>query len=236
MNKKIAVIMPAWNEAKHISKIIKRIQKTAEENKLKLDIIIIDDGSTDKTAEIATNTKANIVLKHIINLGKGNAARTGCDYAYKQKYDILILMDSDGQHEPEDIPRFLKELEINDIVYGYRTAEGKSPLLMRIGNYGLTTITKLLFGIAIKDTQSGYRAFKIKNYKQLRWESKEYGMETEMIINSKGLKYAEIPIKTIYLDKYKGTTPIQGIKILNQMIKWKILKSITKKNKPKARK
>lgn len=227
MAKKIAAIMPAWNEEKHISEVIKRVKAVAIKNKLELDLIVVDDGSTDNTSKESKKAKADFVLKHIINLGKGNAARTGCDFAYKEKYTTIILMDSDGQHEPEDIPRFLEALKNTDIVYGYRTSEGKSPMLMNIGNWGLTFLTKIMFGSKIRDTQSGYRAFRKKIYKQIRWESKQYGMETEMIVNAKGLKYKEIPIKTIYLDNYKGTTPVHGIKILIQMIKWKLLAIIS---------
>ncbi|MBN1175969.1 glycosyltransferase family 2 protein [Candidatus Woesearchaeota archaeon] len=223
MAKKIAVIMPAWNEEKHISEVIKRIKHVSLKNKLDLEIIVIDDGSADNTSKIAKESKADVVLRHIINLGKGNAARTGCDFAYKEKYNIFILMDSDGQHEPEDIPRFLEALKNTDIVYGYRTSEGKSPFLMSVGNWGLTWLVRIMFGAKIRDTQSGFRTFRRNVYKQLRWESKLYGMETEMIVNAKGLKYKEIPIKTIYLDNYKGTTPIHGIKILIQMIKWKAI-------------
>lgn len=226
MEETTAIIMPAWNEEKHLASVIKRVKEVSTKNKLNLKIIIVDDGSKDSTFNTAKKAKADFVLKHIINMGKGNAAKTGCDFAYKKGFKKIILMDSDGQHEPEDIPRFLKELKKVDLVYSYRTSEGRSPLLMSIGNFGLTWLTKILFSSNIKDTQCGFRAFNKKTYKKIRWESKLYGMETEMIVRAKGLKYSQIPIKTIYLDDYKGTTPIHGIKILVQMIRWKALKII----------
>lgn len=224
----IAIIIPAWNEEKHIAKVVKRVLKTISKHKIDAKIIVVNDGSKDKTKQEAKKAGAHIVLSHKVNLGKGGAAKTGCDYAYKKQFKTIILMDADGQHEPEDMPRFLKALKGKDIVYGYRTSKGKSPLTMRIGNWGLTFLTKFLFGIRIKDTQSGYRAMSMKTYKKVRWESNMYGMETEMIVKGKKLKYNQIPIKTIYLDDYKGTTPIDGVKILIQMIRWRIIQIIGK--------
>jgi glycosyltransferase involved in cell wall biosynthesis len=101
---KVAVIIPAWNESKHIFDVVKRTKKVIS------DVIVIDDGSCDNTSERAKLAGAT-VLTHIVNLGKGSAAKTGCDYAYKKRFDVLILMDADGQHLPEDIPKFLKALK-----------------------------------------------------------------------------------------------------------------------------
>ena len=154
-------------------------------------------------------------------MGKGCAARTGCDYAYKEGYEQIVLMDADGQHNPNDTPRFLKELEKVDLVFGYRKG-GKAPFVLRFGNWGLTWLTKILFGMAIIDTQSGFRAFNRKAYRQIKWKSSGYGMESEMIYRAKGLKYSQIPIKKIYLDVDKGTTAIHGVKIGIQMLKWKL--------------
>lgn len=216
---KVAVIIPAWNESKHIYGVVKRTKK------IHSDIIVVDDGSKDKTTEIAKSAGA-IVLTHILNMGKGAAAKTGCDYAYKQGYDVMILMDADGQHLPEDIPRFLKELQKKDIVFGYREANKNAPLVMTFGNWVLTTMSKLFFGMSLHDTQSGYRAFTRKAYKKIRWKSTDYAMESEMIYRAQGLRFTQIPIKRIYLDNEKGTTVMHGIKIGWQMTKWKFLGGI----------
>lgn len=216
--KKISVVLSAYNEEKHIVQVIRRIKQVRKKNKLNLDIIIANDGSSDRTEKLAKKENV-IVLNHIINLGKGAVAKTGCDYAYKKGYNIIILMDSDGQHEPEDIPRFLTKLKDVDIVFSYRKG-GNSPFFMNIGNFGLTVMSKILFGKGVRDTQSGFRAFKREAYPKIRWISSNYEMESEMIYRSKGLTYAQIPIKKIYHDKNKGTTISDGLKIGYTMIKW----------------
>lgn len=212
---KDAIIIPAYNEG---SRIVSTLNET---KKIKgIDIIVVDDGSSDDTKKQAESKKVT-VLHHIINLGKGAAVKTGCDYALKKGYKNIILMDADGQHEPKDIPRFQKELQKYDIIFGYRKT-GKAPVISKLGNFGLTIITQILFGMKIYDTQSGFRAFTSKAYKKIRWKSTDYTMESEMIFRAKGLRYKQIPIKTIYHDTSKGTTVIDGIKIGFQMLKIKI--------------
>ena len=157
-------------------------------------------------------------------MGKGAAARTGCDYAIKKGAERIILIDSDGQHEAKEISLFLEKLKEVDIVFGVRQRAGKMPLLFRFGNKFLNWWTYLLFNIKIEDTQCGYRAFTSTAYKQIRWRSNDYSMETEMIAlaGKNKLRYTQIPIKTIYHDKYKGTTVLDGVKIAWKMMKWKV--------------
>jgi len=212
---KTIIIIAAWNEEKYIEKVVQQTKKIHSK------VLVVDDGSTDKTAALAKKAGA-LVLTHKKNKGKGAAARTGCDYAIQKAYDTIILMDADGQHLPSDIPRFLKALKGNDIVFGYRTQSKKAPLILTIGNWGLNTLMWIIFGVHIKDSQSGYRAFTAKAYKQIRWKSNDYGMESEMIYRAKGLQYKQIAIQRIYLDKTKGTNPLDGFKILWKMIGWKL--------------
>lgn len=213
--KKFTIIIPAHNEAKHISQVVKHTQKFAEH------IIVVNDGSRDETACLARQAGAT-VISHIVNLGKGAAAKTGCDFAYTQGYEAMVLMDADGQHLPEDIPRFLEALKRKDIVFGYRKTARDAPVLMNLGNWGLTQLSKLLFSMDIYDTQSGYRAFTKRAYRKIRWNARDYAMESEMIFRARGLRHAQIPIKRIYLDTAKGTTIFNGISIGFRMLKWKL--------------
>ena len=98
------------------------------------------------------------------------------------------------------------------------------PFILKLGNVSINKITEMLFGIRIKDTQCGYRAFTADAYRNIRWEAQDYYVESEMILNTgkKRLKYKEVPIQTIYQDKYKGTSFIDGIKIVLKMIGWKL--------------
>ena len=133
-------------------------------------------------------------------------------------------MDSDGQHRPEDIPRFVAALKNVDIVFGSRSLNKKMPFVLRFGNWFINKVNSTLFGVALGDTQSGYRAMTAQTYDKIKWKSTKYSVESEMIANvgRKRLKYKEIPIKTIYSDNYKGTTVFDGIKIVLNMLWWKI--------------
>jgi UDP-N-acetylglucosamine---dolichyl-phosphate N-acetylglucosaminyltransferase len=217
---KIFIIIPGLNEEKHIFKVVKKIKKQGFEN-----VLFVDDGSKDKSGNLAEKAGAT-VLRHIINMGKGAAAKTGCDYALKEGADVLILMDADGQHKPEDLPLFIKEIKNKDIVFGYRKLNKKMPAMMRIGNWGINLASRIINGIDINDTQSGFRCMTADAYNKIRWSSNDYSMESEMVSNvaKNKLKYAQIPIDTIYHDTYKGTTVADGIRIFIRIIKFKIFK------------
>ena len=100
----IYIVIPGLNEEKHISEIIDKLKEQGFKN-----IVFVDDGSSDSSSKKAVDAGA-IVLKHLINLGKGAAAKTGCDYALKKGAGIIILMDADGQHRPEDAKKLIAEL------------------------------------------------------------------------------------------------------------------------------
>ena len=217
---KTVVIIPAFNEEKRIENVLSQIKNHSDE------IIVIDDGSEDNTFKIINNDSEVIALQHDINLGKGAALKTGCEAAKKIDADVIVCMDADGQHKPEDIPRFIKAIkEGNDIVFGSRIIGKGMPLMMFLGNKFLSSSICKLFKIFINDTQSGYRAFTKEGYEKIAWESNDYAVETEMIIRAakKDLKYKEIEIETIYHDDYKGTTPVNGLQIFIKILKWKYL-------------
>jgi len=211
------VIIPAYNEGKRIKGVIKDIKKYCNK------IIVIDDGSKDNTFEVAKKEKI-IVLKHIVNLGKGAALKTGCEFAIRQKAKRLIFIDADGQHDPKDIPDFLKALENCDVVFSYRTMKDHMPFVLKFGNWFINKTALLLFGVKLKDTQCGYRALTAEAYRKIRWKAAGYYVESEIIAKSGKyhLKYKELPIKTVYSDKYKGTTVFDGIKIVFNMFLWRL--------------
>ncbi len=212
------VVIPAYNEEKEISKVVKKIRKYTP------NMVVVDDGSCDKTYEIAQKNNV-VVLKHIINLGKGAALKTGCDYAVSKGAQKIVVLDADAQHDPDEIPHFVKALDRKEMVFGFRRLNKHMPFLLKFGNWGINLVIRLLYGVSIKDTQSGYRAFRAKTYKKIRWNAQDYSMESEMIANvgKYNVKYTQIPIKTIYSDRYKGTTIVDGFKIVFKLIKWKFL-------------
>lgn len=211
------IIIPAYNEAKNLLPVVKKARKYGC-------VVVVDDGSTDETNKVLQSVKGITLLTHAINLGKGAALKTGYDYALKCGAQKIIMLDSDGQHDTKDIPKFERALENYDAVFGYRYSRGTMPLVLRLGNWGLSKFTSILFRINIRDSQCGYRGFTAEAYKKVRWLSCDFDADNEMIANTgaKGLKYTEIPINTLYLDKYKGTTVISGLKIGWRMLLMKL--------------
>lgn len=216
----IWAIIPAYNEEKDIVNIVKKTKKYVD------NVIVVDDGSKDKTKELAEKSGA-IILRHVLNLGKGAALKTGCDFAIKKGAKFMIALDADAQHNPDDIPRFIEKLKRHDIVFSYRKASRKMPSVLRFGNWFISNIVRFLHGINLNDTQCGFRAFSAGAYKKIRWNASDYSMESEMISRAgkQKLKYVQIPIQTIYSDNYKGTTIIDGVKIVLNMFWWKFFNS-----------
>lgn len=210
-------VIPAHNEQKNILSIIKKTKKYAG------NVILVDDGSSDNTREFGNKAGA-VVLRHIVNLGKGAALKTGCDFALKKGAKIIVALDADAQHNPEDIPRFIEKLRKYDLVFSYRKTSSKMPFVLRFGNLFISNAVNFLYGIRLSDTQCGFRAFSGEAYKKIRWSASDYSIESEMIARAgkQKLKYVQIPIQTIYSDKYKGTTIIDGIKIVLNLIWWRV--------------
>lgn len=189
--------------------------------------IVVDDGSKDRTSQLAKTVKGALVFRHRTNLGKGAAVKTGCDAACKMKVDYIVLMDGDGQHNPKEIAKLLKATIKSRqpiLVIGSRRKSKNMPFAMRFGNTVLSRLVQWLFGISIKDTQSGFRCFPSSIYSSIRWNSADYGMETEMLIlaSYRGINCREIDISTIYHDHYKGTTVIDGLRVLMTLLKWRL--------------
>lgn len=213
----IVAIIPAFNEGKTIKEVITKTKNYVDK------IIVVDDGSIDNTFDEAE--LADIRLRHIVNIGKGLALKTGFEAAIKENADVILTIDSDLQHDPDEIPKFLEKIKKHDIVIGTRSLNKNMPLVFRAGNSLIHYIFRFLFNLKIKDTQCGFRAFKASIYPLIKWQALNYAVETEMLAKAgkNNLKVAEIPIKTIYEDKYKGTTVIDGIKITLNMLKWKLM-------------
>lgn len=211
------VIIPAYNEGKTIFEVLGKTKNFAQ------NIIVVDDGSQDNTASEAARAGAK-VLRHKVNLGKGAALKTGCDYAFKSGAVRVVAMDADGQHDPKEIPSFLQALDQHDIAFGSRKAPKSMPFVFKFGNKVLTGTLRTLYGVTVEDSQCGYRGFTINAYPHLRWDANDYYVETEMAIRAgkKKLKHTTIPIETIYADRYKGTTVLDGVTIVFKMIGWKI--------------
>ena len=211
------IVIPAYNEGKTIFEVINKTQKYASH------IIVVDDGSQDNTSTEASKAGA-VVLRHKVNLGKGAALKTGCDYAVRREAQKIITMDADGQHDPKEIPVFLSALEHYDVVFGSRKTPKSMPAVFKFGNKVITKSLQILYGVTVEDSQCGYRSFRSTAYPSIRWEATDYYVETEMAIRTgkKKMKHTTVPIETIYADKYKGTTVLDGVTIVAKMMGWKL--------------
>lgn len=217
----IFIVIPAFNEQPRLPLLLKQISKYFDLKK----VVVVDDGS-QKTLSISQKYPIWL-LRHKINLGKGMAMKTGAEFAFKKGADAVIFMDADLQHDPKHLPEFLKSLRSGyDIVFGSRGRGVDMPLIRYLGNKFASLYIRFLFGVYVSDILSGFRAMTKKAFLLLNWESPRYGVETEIVARlgkfQSKLKWTEIPIDTIYQDKYKGVTLVQAIKILGETVWWKI--------------
>ena len=219
-NQKIFIVIPAYNESSVIGSVIKEIKINGYR-----DIIIVDDGSTDHTANIAKR-QGTMTIRHILNRGKGAAAKTGIEAAKILKADIVVTMDGDGQHNPKDIKRIVEAINKGDqIVLGNRLHRGnKVPAIRVIANYFGNFFTWFIYGLWVKDSQSGFRAYSKKALKMLNTNYDKYEFDSEIIreIAKNNLKYSEIPIEVRYteyaLNKRHRQTFINGIKTMIRLV------------------
>jgi glycosyltransferase involved in cell wall biosynthesis len=208
MNEKIGVIIPAYNAALTISPLVKKISEFIHLE----DIIIVEDGSFDNTFQLAKETKA-ILLQHPKNKGKGEALRTGFNYARERKYDAVITIDADLQHDPAYIPLFGEKVKNGDydIIMGTRDVSlKKMPFLRFSTNFLTSLVISILCQKTIRDTQSGYRLIKVQVLKKIKLKTKKYEQESEILIRAgrMNFKIGEIKISTIYHNGKSFINPI----------------------------
>lgn len=204
---KCCVLIPTLNESKTIGGLVSDILNKG------YDVTVIDDGSSDNTADIAKDNGAH-VIRHKQNKGKGASLRDGFDHALNSGYDAVIIVDGDGQHNPEDIPRFISEAQSNgaDIVIGNRMDSSRSmPVLRRITNLCLSRFISNTCGQEIPDTQCGFRLIKTDLFRSLHLTTSKFETESEILIKAGkyNFKILSIPIKSIYKGELSTINPIK---------------------------
>lgn len=221
---KIALIVPVHNEERNIQSVIEKSKNYADW------LIVINDGSHDDTLNICKKNYDDqkvIVLNHRINLGKGSALKTGCEAARRLGADVIITIDGDGQHSPEHIPAILQYMESKnlDFVFTVRKGGDKMPLVRFLGNRMLNFAARCLFNINLKDMWCGFRVFKISCLPKIAWNKNDYSGEIQMAlkVGKNKIPYGEYEIPTIYNDSSKGVHIMHGLKLLAQMIVWRII-------------
>jgi len=214
---KVLIIIPAHNEENHVGNVVRGAKKYGQ-------VIVVDDGSTDNTSGTAYEAGAK-VFKLSKNRGKGYALRFGAKKAIEMGANTLVFMDADEQHNPEDIPKFLKKYyESENIVFGQRQGEGKMPFIKKIGNWGIGFLFKSLFKEDPKDMLCGFKTMNKDSFEKIIWKHDGYEVEIEMLVNilknKLKIEYVDIPI--VYLDRKKGTTIKDGVSIVKNIIKIKM--------------
>lgn len=178
-NLRIGLILPAYNEEKNIENVLMRIPKDLSN---KLEIIVVDDGSTDKTKEIAKNLGA-IILKHNKNKGNGAATISGLNYCRQKRFEVVIILDADGQHDPKYLERFIDPIikDCYDFVIGNRFKNDYSmKFSKKLCSKMLTIFYLIIFRKKISDPTNGYRALSQKILDDLDFES-YYSITQEML-------------------------------------------------------
>jgi len=201
----VSIIVPAYNEEENIASLLEALLKLSFNN-LKREVLVVDDGSTDRTPQLlkAFAGESGVkVIRHERNLGKGAALRTGIENSTGA---IIAFQDSDLEYDPAQLPQLIQAIASGeDVVYGSRflgKVENMS-LLFYIGNKALTLLTRLLYRSAITDMETGCKVFKREVIKSLELESQGFDIEPEITAKllKKGYKIKEIPISYVARDK-----------------------------------
>lgn len=194
---KVGVLLPAYNEEKNIQIVIKEAKKHLPNSK----IVVVDDGSTDKTFELAR--KMNVkVIRHEKNKGKGEALKTGFNYFLSEfPVDFLIVADADRQYRLEDAPKLLEVLKKQkaDYVTGYRIPKDV-PFANRFGNFIWRKLFNFFFGLKLKDSNCGFIGLNSNAIKKIKNIHGGYIIENSMLADAvrNNLKIQQVPVRVFY--------------------------------------
>ncbi|NLE65078.1 MAG: glycosyltransferase family 2 protein [Elusimicrobia bacterium] len=202
---RVCVLIPAYNEESAIGRVVEDLIRHG------MDVLVVDDGSSDRTAEMGMRAGAK-VLKNVKNNGKGYSLQRGFDYVISQGYEAVLTMDGDGQHAVEDVDAFLEVLRKGeaDIVCGNRMRNPKGmPGVRFVTNKIMSGLISLVCRQKIYDTQCGFRLVRTEVLKNIQISSSAFEIESEVLIKAckKGFRVRSVPIRTIYSTERSKINP-----------------------------
>ncbi|MBI2470105.1 MAG: glycosyltransferase family 2 protein [Planctomycetes bacterium] len=232
---KILVAIPVFNET-DVRSIIQRV------NNFHLDVLVIDDGSTNGLHKDLINIGNIHVITHPSNLGYGKTIIDAFTFAMENGYDYLLTIDSDGQHEPEEISLFLREIPFYDcdILSGSRyyfstKIDNEFPKERYLINKEITGIVNSITGFDVTDAFCGFKAYRVEKLKLMRLSEHGYGMPLQLWIHAwkSGLRVREIPVKLIYKDlskQFKGVlkNPVKRLNYYKNIIEKEVADTLQK--------
>jgi glycosyltransferase involved in cell wall biosynthesis len=206
-----SVVIPTYNNQNTLSGVIDSVLEYTDR------IIVVNDGATDKTEEILERYSQITVVKHESNKGKGVALRTGFKKALELGYRYVITIDSDGQHNPDELPAFLEKIESehDSLIVGARNMEqssvpGKSSFGHKFSNFWYKVET----GIDLPDTQSGYRLYPVEKLKGMKFFTNKFEFEIEVIVRAawRGINVTSVPVSVVYFPKETRVTHFRPVR------------------------
>ena len=203
-----AAVIPAYQDEKHIGDIVRRTRERLDH------VVVIDDGSSDRTAQCAREAGAEVVI-HDENRGKGEALKTGLGHWLDREVTWVSLLDSDGQHLPEEIDRFMASAAAAtrpSFFIGNRMNDlAGMPFIRRVVNRYMSRRISRVCGQEIPDTQCGFRMLHRQLIPELLGGAARFDYETEMLIvaSRKGFRIDSVPISTVYSDEVSSIHPVR---------------------------
>jgi glycosyltransferase involved in cell wall biosynthesis len=199
------VIIPCFNEGSSIGPLVRAVSPRVSA------VWVIDDGSTDLTAENATSNGARL-LKHPVRMGKGRALRSGLLEARKAGFAFALTMDGDGQHEPAEIPKFLQAADNFDLVVGNRMhSRDKIPLVRRVTNQFMSSVLSRFLKVKLPDSQCGFRLVRLNALPEQLVESTAFEVESELLVAviKAGRKVGFVDVSVIYGAERSKIRPVR---------------------------
>jgi glycosyltransferase involved in cell wall biosynthesis len=241
---KCCILIPTYNNAKTLEQVIRSVSEYTHQ------VLVVNDGATDETPEILLQFPYLKILTHPINRGKGIALRHGFEFARQNGFDYCITIDSDGQHNADDLPKFIDTLETERtaIIMGARNMEQSSvPGKSSFGNNFSNFWFRFETGIKLPDTQTGYRLYPLKAIEKLHFFTSKFEFEIEVIVKAawSGISILSVPVSVYYAPKetrvshFRPVPDFTRVSILNvYLVIWAVLwyipirfiKSLTPKN------